>query len=52
MNEYEKQAEEFLKRFQDDLLMYTDKTKYDDMKKEFEKRTETIKTEFTIEPKT
>ena len=46
--DYLNQAEEFLKRFQDDLLMYTDKTKYDDMKKKFEKRTETMKKEFTI----
>ena len=48
LDDYLYQVEDFLKRFQDDLLMYTDKTKYDDMKKEFEKRTETMKKEFTI----
>ena len=49
LDDYLYQAEDFLKRFQDDLLMYTDKTKYDDMKKKFKTRTESMKKKFTIE---
>lgn len=49
--DYLYQVDDFLKRFELDLLNYTDKTKYVDMMEEQKGRTETKEHEFTIKGK-
>jgi hypothetical protein len=50
LDDYLYQAEDFLKRFELDLLNYTDKNEYELMKTEQKKRTKTVTHEFTIAP--
>jgi hypothetical protein len=51
LDDYLYQAEDFLKRFELDLLNYTDKNEYESMKTAQKKRTKTETHEFTIAPK-
>jgi hypothetical protein len=48
LNDYLYQVEDFLKRFELDLLNYTDKTEYDDVITKQKNRTETEERMFTI----
>ena len=52
LDDYLYQVEDFLKRFELDLLSYTDKTEYDDVITKQKGRTETKEHKFTIKTNT
>lgn len=52
LDDYLYQVEDFLKRFELDLLSYTDKTEYDDVITKQKNRTKTEERKFTIKTNT